>query len=400
MTPLCQVKKLDGRRFVRAFAVLMIGVPAVAQQAIVSAPLSADEVMGRVAQMNAVRAKALESYSSVRSYHLECHCVSDKKADMVVRTDYQAPNKKEFTILSESGSGTVRDRVFKKLLEAEQESMKYENQQRSAITSENYTFQVSYYEKTDTDEFYVLDTQPRSKNKFLFRGHTWVNAKDFAITRVEGEPAVNPSWWTVKTDFKRSYQKIGDFWLPESNESKTKVRVFGTAVLSIDYRDYQIKWDGGRTVASPPSEASAATVSTRATQTQPKFASSAPLFYDVPCVSKSWHKRGAMRYAGRMSSTPHSSASHQSSAVLEEVARTIGVEVSMDLTRSTRSLQLPSTRESSVTITVFSRAELSKSTAALMLRAHCITSPCASMSCATVASGFLLDTKITVPACL
>ena len=49
---------------------------------------------------------------------------------MVVRTDYQAPDKKEFTIVSESGSGTVRDRVFKKLLEAEQESMRDENQQR------------------------------------------------------------------------------------------------------------------------------------------------------------------------------------------------------------------------------------------------------------------------------
>jgi hypothetical protein len=53
-----------------------------------------------------------------------------------------------------------------------------------------------------------------------------------------------------------------------------------------------------------------------------------------------------------------------------------------------------------VTIAVLSRDEVSKSTAALMLRAHCITSPCASMSRATVASGLLLDTKITVPACL
>ena len=87
-----------------------------------------------------------------------------------------------------------------------------------------------------------------------------MNAKDFAITRVEGEPAVNPSWWTLKTDFKRSYQKIGDFWLPESNESETKVRVFGTAVLSIEYRDYQITQAGGATVASPHSEPLAATV--------------------------------------------------------------------------------------------------------------------------------------------
>ena len=101
-------------------------------------------------------------------------------------------------------------------------------------------FKSSDYEKTATDEFYVLDAQPRSKNKFLFRGRIWVDANDFAITRVEGEPAVNPSWWTVKTDFKRRYQKIDHFWLPESNESETKVRVFGTAVLSIEYRDYEI----------------------------------------------------------------------------------------------------------------------------------------------------------------
>ena len=260
MTALYHARKSDGRWLIRAFALLLIGVPAVAQETKVSAPLTTDEVMGRVVEMNESRAKALEGYSSVRTYHLECHCLSHKQADMVVRIDYQAPNRKEFAILSEGGSGTVRDRVFKKLLEAEQESMRDENQQRSAITPENYTFQLAEYEKSATDEFYVLDAHPRSKNKFLFRGRIWVNAKDFAITRVEGEPAVNPSWWTVKTDFKRSYQKIGDFWLPESNESETKVRVFGTAVLSIEYRDYQITQAGRATTASPHSEALAATV--------------------------------------------------------------------------------------------------------------------------------------------
>jgi hypothetical protein len=60
---------------------------------------------------------------------------------------------------------------------------------------------------------------------------------------------VNPSWWTEKTAFKRRYQKFGDFWLPESNESETKVRAFGTAVLSIEYRDYQIIQSGGTKVA-------------------------------------------------------------------------------------------------------------------------------------------------------
>jgi hypothetical protein len=235
-----QSSNFHAGRLLPTLALLAAGTPAVAQQATVSTSMSADEVMQRVVQMNEQRANALETYTSIRSYHLECHCLSHKTADMVVRAEYDAPNKKIFTIVSESGSGTVRSRVFKNLLEAEQESMREENQERSAITPQNYTFQLIDYQTIDGNEFYVLEAHPLTKNKFLFRGRLWIDAKTFAITRVEGEPAVNPSWWTEKTDFKRSYQKIGDFWLPESNESETKVRIFGTAVLTIKYGEYRI----------------------------------------------------------------------------------------------------------------------------------------------------------------
>lgn len=239
---------------------LLFRAPLSGQQVAASAPLTADEVIRHVMEKNDERTRGLEGYSSLRSYHLECHCVSHKKADMLIRVDYIAPDRKVFTVVSESGSDTVRNKVFKKLLEAEQESMREENQRRTAITPENYTFQLLDYEKTDTDEFYVLDAQPLSKNKFLFRGRLWVNAKDFAITRVAGEPAVNPSWWTVKTAFTRSYQKIGDFYLPESNQSETKVRIFGTAVLTIEYREYQITPTGTGAVASSATEAFAPNV--------------------------------------------------------------------------------------------------------------------------------------------
>jgi hypothetical protein len=245
MTSLYHSTKSDWRWFARAFALLIIGVPAVAQQANLSAPLTADEVVQRVVAMNDVRAKALERYSSVRSYSLECHCLSHKQADMTVRVEYRAPDKKTFTIVSESGSGSVRSKVFKKLLEAEQESMREENQQRSAISPENYTFELVDYGKTEASEFYLLNAEPKAKNKFLFRGKIWVDGTEFAITRVEGQPAVNPSWWTLRTDFKRSYRKVGEFWLPASNESQTKVRVFGTADLCIEYGQYEITRVGG-----------------------------------------------------------------------------------------------------------------------------------------------------------
>src|SRR5260370_29276440 len=56
-------------RFLPMLALLAVCIPAVAQQATVSAPLSADadEVLRRVVQKNEQRSNALESYSSIRS---------------------------------------------------------------------------------------------------------------------------------------------------------------------------------------------------------------------------------------------------------------------------------------------------------------------------------------------
>ena len=78
MTHVSQSLDSRVRWFLRASAFLLVCIPAVAQQANVSAPLTANEVMERVAAMNELRNHALENYSSLRSYHLECHCVSHK----------------------------------------------------------------------------------------------------------------------------------------------------------------------------------------------------------------------------------------------------------------------------------------------------------------------------------
>ncbi len=256
MTLRLHFAKPSSPRCLLAFLLVVLCVPAFGGEPVTSAPLTADELMQRVVQMNELRAKGIEKYSSIRTYHLESQGLSHKVADMVVRVEYRAPNTKEFTILSESGSGTVRKRVFKKLLEAEQESMRDDNQRRSAITAENYTFRLVEYSKTQTDELYILEAQPRERNKFLFEGRIWIDGNDFAITRVEGEPAVNPSWWTLKTDFKRTYMKFDEYWLPESNESTTHVRIFGTAVLTITYGQYQITKASGEKYAFTSQESS------------------------------------------------------------------------------------------------------------------------------------------------
>jgi hypothetical protein len=78
------------------------------------------------------------------------------------------------------------------------------------------------------------------KDKFLYYRRIWVDAEDFAVVRLEAEPAKNPSFWTRKTKIEQVYVKIGDFWLPSHNYSVTAIRLGGSAELTIDYKDYEI----------------------------------------------------------------------------------------------------------------------------------------------------------------
>ncbi len=207
----------------------------------VQAPLPVAQIVEKMVTMNQQRAQALQRYTSTRVYHLEYHGLGgNKEADVVVKMSYQSPSTKEFTIVSEEGSKLLRNRVLKRLIEAEQDATKAENLKKTAIHPDNYEFRFVDYERTPQREFYVLDAEPKTKNKFLFRGRVWVDAKDFAIVRVEGEPAQNPSWWTKRNLIQHSYKKIGDFWLPGRNETATELRLLGRSLLTIEYKDYEL----------------------------------------------------------------------------------------------------------------------------------------------------------------
>jgi outer membrane lipoprotein-sorting protein len=206
-----------------------------------SAPLPADQVVRKLQERNAQRAAALEQFSSTRVYRMQYRGFpSDRDAEMVVKVTFNAPDAKQFTVVSQTGSKFVIEHVFKKLLDGEQEAANEENRRHSALTTENYDFTAAGYEVTPSGAQYVLNLLPKTKNKFLYRGKIWVDAKDFAVVRIEGEPARNPSMWIKKTAIDHRYIKVNDFWLPAENHTESSVRLGGEAILSIDYKDYKI----------------------------------------------------------------------------------------------------------------------------------------------------------------
>ena len=206
-----------------------------------NAPLPVEQVARKLEEKNSQRAAALDEFSSTRVYRMQYHGFpSDRDAEMVVNFTYHAPQSKEFHVVSQTGSKFVIDHVFKKLLEGEQEAANQENREHTALSRENYNFTSAGYEITPDGPQYVLNLLPKTKNKFLYRGKIWVDAKDFAVVRIEGEPARNPSFWIKKTEVRHRYIKVNDFWLPAENHTESVIRLGGRAILSIEYKDYKI----------------------------------------------------------------------------------------------------------------------------------------------------------------
>jgi hypothetical protein len=206
-----------------------------------NAPLNTEQVVQNLVRMNLERAQALHAYHGTRVYRVEYRGFpGNRGAEMVVTMKYESPGTKEFSIQSATGSKLIIDKVLKKLLESEKEALSPEMQRRTALNDTNYEFTLIRYESTSSGSMYVLRVEPKTRDKFLYRGRIWVDAKDFAVVRLEAEPAKNPSFWTKDTRIEQSYMKVSDFWLPARNHSLTSIRLGGQAELTIDYQGYQI----------------------------------------------------------------------------------------------------------------------------------------------------------------
>jgi hypothetical protein len=198
-----------------------------------------DDIVRQMVIRNRARVLALVSFEGRRYYTLDYSGFPGKRhAEMVVDVTYRAPGTKEFTVISQSGSGWLVDHVLKRLLESEREGAR--DHESIEINSENYDFSLLDSYTSPAGSGYVLSVEPKKKNKYVYRGKIWVDRIDFAVTRIEAEPAVNPSFWTKKSEFHHTYTKVGEFWLPLENYSISSLRLGGRAVLTIKYTDYHI----------------------------------------------------------------------------------------------------------------------------------------------------------------
>jgi hypothetical protein len=199
---------------------------------------AADEVVATMLIRDDAREAASNGYTGHREYILE-NLRFNKRAEMLVSVTCDRNGEKRFEVISEDGWKSANKRVLHQMVETESDSSRPQIRAKNRITSENYSFRMIETSPIEGRMAYVIEAIPKREDKSLFRGRIWVDTEDYALARVEGEPAKSPSFWTKSVHFAQQYHKSGPFWFPLSTASVTNARIFGATDVSIRYFDYR-----------------------------------------------------------------------------------------------------------------------------------------------------------------
>src|ERR1700676_549435 len=220
------------------------------------------QVFAELAAHNEQRRSALHGYSVFRTYQ-----VIDLKgkvhAEEVGRMEFLAPDKKAFTVDSESGSGLVRHMALNPLINSEIEAAAGKEHHDSSISADNYSLNLLGEQQVGPYLCFVAKAVPKRKDKYLFEGNLWIDVQDYSVVRIEGHPAKKLSFWIERADFVRQYQKIEGFWLPQKDQTLVQVRLYGKKILTIDHRDYVVNAGQSKDARAIVPEAAIALTSSR-----------------------------------------------------------------------------------------------------------------------------------------
>lgn len=201
--------------------------------------INESQVLAELTAHNEKRRSALHDYTVLRTYQV-IDLRGKVHAEEIGRMEFFSPDKKTFTVSSESGSGLVRRMALVPLIRSEIETAAGKEHHDSAISADNYSLSLLGEQLVGPYRCFVAGAIPKRKDKYLFEGKLWIDVNDYSVVRIEGHPAKKLSFWIQRADFVRQYQKIDSFWLPQKDQTWVQVRLYGKKILTIEHRDYVV----------------------------------------------------------------------------------------------------------------------------------------------------------------
>ena len=156
---------------------------------------------------------------------------------MQATTTYSPQTGFRYEVTAEGGSGFIRNRVLRAVLDGERDVIAKGETARSSIALDNYTFKV---DGVDDNGLVTVLLTPRRSERVLVDGSMTLRPGEGDLVCLRGRLAKNPSFWTKNVDIVRHYKRIAGAILPVELESKAQLRPFGTAALHMTYRYLEI----------------------------------------------------------------------------------------------------------------------------------------------------------------
>jgi hypothetical protein len=153
-----------------------------------------------------------------------------------VRTEFDVERGFRYEILAEGGSGAIRNRVLRKVLEREKRAREASQAARAWLTAENYQFGEAAVEE---DGLVRIAVSARRKEELLVNGSIVVTSPDAELVRIEGRLARNPSVWTRRVDIVRRYGVVNGVRVPLETLSTAQIMLVGTSSFTMCY-DYEM----------------------------------------------------------------------------------------------------------------------------------------------------------------
>lgn len=184
-----------------------------------------------VAAMRTFLARSTTAHQYSASRRLEASG-SGRQAWLDVQTDFTPASGLSYEVTAEGGSGFIRARILRWLLDEEQKLIARGGGSGIALSTENYQFTP---EGINEEGLAVVGMRPLRKDRSLIAGRIFLTV-DGDLLRIEGQLAKNPSFWVTRVNIVRSYRRINDVLMPVSLDTTAQLRLFGSSALRMTYR--------------------------------------------------------------------------------------------------------------------------------------------------------------------
>ena len=174
---------------------------------------------------------ALSSYRAFRTLEAETRG-GQMHARLTAWTSLDPVQGFQYSIVDESGSAIVRQKVLRAALEGERLLRANGEIERGALTPGNYVFSAG----SGSEEGLVrIGIHPKRPDTMLVEGSILLTEPDADLARIEGFLIKRPSFWTREVHVVRRYERINGIRVPVSMQSTARVMIAGRSTFSMDY---------------------------------------------------------------------------------------------------------------------------------------------------------------------